>query len=446
MPGALSSTPATSLALPALANVVLVAAVARGRTVEVLAVAVLAPAVLAVLARPQRGILLLVALVPFNGLLLLASLPPAAAAWKEVLVLVPLGATFVAPASARGASGRRLPGWAPAVGGLLLLSAGSALVVGGLQAAVGLKVLFFYVLAAIAVWRCPLDDRERDLLVTVLMAVGVVTAAVGVAQVVAGPERLNALGYEYNTTIRTTGGFLRAFSTFNQPFGFGFFVMLVLLVGIPQAFAEPRRLRNRVFVLCLPLLGLGLVLTFVRGAWIGLALGLAYVGWTRHRALLLGLPLAALGLVFLPADVAAPALSSSSSVERVSSWGQRVSEIGAHPGGGGIGATGAASEKVSALRGRADVYQPDNFYLKVALELGVVGLWLLVLLLAAAFASTRARAGAGGRDGALALGTSAMVVAAAGASMVATYFEIFPMDLYFWVLLAVVATCAPESP
>jgi hypothetical protein len=37
------------------------------------------------------------------------------------------------------------------------------------------------------------------------------------------------------------------------------------------------------------------------------------------------------------------------------------------------------------------------------------------------------------------------VLAAATVSLVATYFEVFPMDAYFWMLLAVVATCVPES-
>jgi hypothetical protein len=38
-----------------------------------------------------------------------------------------------------------------------------------------------------------------------------------------------------------------------------------------------------------------------------------------------------------------------------------------------------------------------------------------------------------------------MTLAAAAASVVATYFEIFPMDVYFWLLVSVVATCNRES-
>lgn len=426
------------------ANLALGLALVTGRAVPVLVLAVVLPILVAVVGRPQRGILLLAALVPFNGLLLIAPLPPLAAAWKEALVLVTLASTFVGPPGARGPTGHRLPAWWPAVAGLLALGSASALVVGGIQGLVGLKVTFFYILVAVIVWRCPLDERERDLLVTILMVAGVLTAAVGVVQQLVGAERLYELGYEYNTTIRTTGGFLRAFSTFNQPFGFAFFLMLSLLIGIPQAFSEPKRLRNRLFVLCLPVVGLGLVFTFVRGAWIGVALGLAYIGWTRHHLLLLALPLVAVSLPFLPSEVATPVLSGSSSAERVSSWQDRISEVGTHPAGAGIGATGSASEKVATLREDADIYQPDNYYMKIALELGVVGLWLLLLLLTSAFLSARVAARQlSSRDRDLSLGVAAMVLAAAAASFVATYFEIFPMDVYFWLLISVVATTDP---
>jgi hypothetical protein len=51
-----------------------------------------------------------------------------------------------------------------------------------------------------------------------------------------------------------------------------------------------------------------------------------------------------------------------------------------------------------------------------------------------------------GRDAALAEGVAASILASAAAAMVATYFEIFPMDLYFWLLLGVVAARYAELP
>jgi hypothetical protein len=87
-------------------------------------------------------------------------------------------------------------------------------------------------------------------------------------------------------------------------------------------------------------------------------------------------------------------------------------------------------------------YQPDNYYVKMLLELGPIGLWafgtLLVAVLVSALRAARYTLGA---DSAFCLGVSASIVAACVASLVSTYFEIFPMDFYFWLLISAVG-CA----
>jgi hypothetical protein len=432
------------------ANLVLLVALLLGGDAAVLAVPLLASVALmafSIATRPQRGVLLLAALVPFDGLLLIAPFPSFINGWKEALVLLTFGATLVAPRGARATEDRRLPSWLPAIAGLGLLALVSAILIGGLQALVALKIGFFYLLVFAIIWRCPLDGRERDRLVTVLMVVGGITAVVGIIQQVAGQERLAALGYEYNVTIRTAGGFLRSFSTFNQSFPFALFLMLVLLIGLPIALTDPRRLRNRLFLLGLPVYGLGLLTTIVRAAWLGLGVGLLYLGLRRFRGLLLPLPLALVALLFLPSSLGAAALSSSSSRERVGLWEGNVATVLAHPLGVGIGTSGSASEKTAELaRTGAATYQPDNYYYKTLYELGLLGLWMLLLLLLSAFLSVRGSASQLlGSDAALAEGVSASVLAAAIVSTVATYFEIFPMDVYFWLLLGVVATCPTRS-
>src|SRR5919199_752435 len=127
------------------ANLVVAGLALAGRAPAALALALAAALAAAVLTRPQRGLLLLAALAPFNGLLLVAHLPAWVSGWKEALVLVTLAATMVAPPGAR-AGARPLPGWWPAAGALFGLGLASAAVVGGLQALVGMKVTFFYVL------------------------------------------------------------------------------------------------------------------------------------------------------------------------------------------------------------------------------------------------------------------------------------------------------------
>jgi hypothetical protein len=414
----------------------------------VVALPIAAVLVVKLVERPQRGVLLLAALVPFDGLREITSFP---AGWKEALVLLTLAATLVAPRESRGVPGRRLPSWAYVVAAFFLLGTVSALAVGGSQGLVGLKVGFFYVLIAVAVWRCPLDARERDRLVTILMAVGFVTAVFGIAQQVIGESKLVSWGYSYLVSVRTAGGYLRSFSTFVTNFPFALYLVLVLLIGIPSALVDPKRLRNRLFLLSIPVLIVGLVSSITRAAWIGLAVGLLYIGLTRFRSLFVVL---AHGLVWMvivllfAGGVGGVFLSGESLQERFDIWGTNVSAVARHPLGEGIGSTGSAAEKLTEVKGTTPkgILQPDNYYFKAILELGVLGLWIVLLLYVTAFSSANVAARRlAGYDGALATGVAASVLAAATVSLVATYFEVFPLDAYFWLLLAVVATCVPES-
>lgn len=176
-------------------------------------------------------------------------------------------------------------------------------------------------------------------------------------------------------------------------------------------------------------------------------MGVVYLGVRRYRALLLLIPLAAVAVLALPPEAASSALSSTSSVERTTGWRTNLSQISQNPFGVGIGATGGAAVKAAEFTGQEEIYQPDNYYMKMALELGVLGLWLFVLVLVSTFTLAHRQASIGPpEDRAFATGLSAVVLASAVASVVATYFEIFPMDLLFWVLAGTGATMASESP
>lgn len=411
----------------------------------------------AVLLRPQRGLLALAGLAPFNGLLLLVPHPGLVEGWKEGLTLATLAAAMVAPRSDgdRRAPERVLPSWVVPLGVFAGLSLLSLVALHSTQALVGAKINLFYVSVAFVAWRCPFDAADRDHLVSLLMACGFVTSVYGLVQQVLGGERLNALGYEWNSAIRTAGGNLRSFSTFDQPFPFAFFVMVVLLVCGSVALADPRRLRNRLFLWASPVLVAGMASAIVRGALLGFVVGAAWLVLRRFRFLLrIAVPVVLLALL-LPGGIASALTSSSSLGERTGGWTSIATQALAAPLGVGIGATGSAAEKGSGKDGAVgaavdgslqDVaYQPDNYYVKTVLELGVVGLWVFVALLVTAFQAARRSAGRSTGDGAgddrhLALGVAATVLAAAAGSFVATYWEIFPMDLYFWLFLGVITS------
>lgn len=421
-----------------------------------IALALLIPLGVNSLRRPQVGLLILAALLPYDGLLLLIDTPALVNGWKEGAVL----AIFVTSLfTSRRIDRPVVPGFWWPTAALVALGSASFLAGPGIGSLTGLKVTYFYLLLPVALWLAPLAAAERDRLVTILMVNGVVTSVIGLAQQVLGAERLNALGYEYNSQIRFAGGLLRSFSTFVQPFPFAFFVMIVLLVGTPIALSDRGRLRNRLFLACSPLLVAGMLSAVVRGAVLGLAVGGLYLLVTRYRVLSHGLLVALVGVALLPGPVVAALGSSSSLQQRTTGWVVEVFDEGIEPLGTGIGSVGAAAELVEFSDDPSDatfpspvgrpVYQPDNYYVKILIELGPLGLWFLLWSVGAAIAFahrlSRPSAPVSAADRSLAEGITGASLAAAAAALVSTYWEIFPVDAYYWLLLGVLPSLLRSS-
>jgi len=432
-----------------------IAAVATLRNpTEALVLALAIPALIALLQRPQRGILILVIGAPLSGLLTFIPHPGIVEGWKQFVVLVMLAGTFLGPSEGPTGKARSRPSWVIGLLPLLAMGALSGIAVGPTRAFFGLRQYFFYLLAAWAIWRRPPDARERDRIVTALMVIGVLEGFYALFQQYLGPDRLHQLGYAYNDTITFIGPRMRSFGTFQQPFGFAFFEMIVLLIGIPHALAEPDRPRSRWFLVFAPICLLGWAAAVIRGAILGLAVGITYLGVGRYRVLLLTIPAALVVVLLLPSGLVAPALSASSSQQRVAGWSENLHNVTMHPFGIGVGATGSAAIKVQAETEQASpspatgetTYEPDNSWFKILLELGVLGLWFFVLVVTAICSSTHQVAKRlSGVDAAFARGVTAMVLAAMAAAFVSSYFDIFPMDLFFWMLVAIVATMSAEE-
>lgn len=406
----------------------------------------------ALVVRPQRGVLVLAAIAPFDGLLVLVDDPGLLAGWKEALTLATLAATWWAPTRARRTERQPFPGYVVPLLGLFVLGLASLLWSPLAFTLFGLKVDFFYALIAVAIWRCPLDESDRDHLVTILMIGGLLTALVGLAQQRIGVFGLNDLGYEFDRSVRTTGNsVLRSFSTFELPFPFAFYLVLVLSIGLSVSLAAPNRRRNRLFLAASPILFVALLASFVRAGLVALAITGLYLLARRHRALIRIVPLALVALLAAPEAVWSATLSSTSLGERTDNWSATWATIVDRPLGSGIGTTGAAAERVAdddvevpetfGLPPEQQPFQPDNYYLKRALELGLPGLWLTITFLHHVLASTlaiRRRAGPG--DVPLIDGVIATLLGAIVAAVVATYWEIFPLDLYFWILLGALSS------
>jgi len=407
--------------------------------------------------RPQRGVLLLAALLPFNGLLQLLPHHGGISAWKEGLVLLTLACALLAPEAARASLDRRPPAWALPAAGLVLLGIVSIATTAGHAGRIGFKVTYFYYLLPLIIWRCPFSARDRDRLVTILMTTSVATAAFGIVQQILGGERLHQLGFEWNTALRTSGGRLRSISTFSQPFPFAFFVTMALLIALPVALADVNRRRNLFFLLSTPVLIFGMLTAIVRGAIIGLAAGLIYLAFSRHRALLHLAVVAFVVVLMLPGGFLKVLTSSSSLGQRQSGWGRTAGLIAERPLGWGLGTVGAAAEKAYPVPDDSTPsfglpikdlpYQPDNQYVNIGLQLGVLGLWLFVLILRGAYKEgRRVSALPVPADAALGAGITASIIAAVVGALVATYWEIFPLDAYFWMILGLLLSIGRVSP
>lgn len=404
--------------------------------------------------RPQRGLLVFAAVSPLHYILIFWFGASFHSGWKEAL----LGYTAVC-ALAR-APWRRLPRfnqpWAYVFVAFAAIGTISAVSTLPLNVALSpIKITFFYGLVfPLVVWLRPLDSRDRDHLVSIMMVMGLITGVYGIYQQIIGPEALAAQGFQYNTDIRTAGSLLRSFSTFGQPFPFALYEMVTLLVCGVVAAGDPRRLRNTAFLILTPVYLIAMSTAVVRAAFLGLIVGLLWIGFLRYRRVLTALAVAAVaaavGAALFSGPVLSTFLSSNSLGERGSGWTESITSVLSNPFGIGLGTTGSAAEVVAKATGATSVpYQPDNYFMKVAIELGPLGLWAFVgvLVVATAFTVRAMRSATSQFDRSLCLGVSAMVVAASAAALVSTYFEIFPDDAYFWLLLSAAAsTVAAPTP
>lgn len=406
------------------------------------------------LRRPQTGVLTLLALVPFNGLLAVA--PVTAAYWKEMCVLSILAASVVvSPPHRPWAS--QLQWTAPLV---LLVPFGviSALVTHGAAAFFPIKIAFFYLLLLLVIWRFPFTARDKDRLITILMVTATISALFGLAQQLLQGDRLVEMGYNWGEQIRTTGPLLRSFGTFNQPFPFGLYLMVALLTGLSAALIEPGRLRSRLFWPAAAVIFPALVFSVVRASYVGLLVGLVVLGVTQDsritRALRYVLGVVVLGLisflVFPSGSSSAAALFSSSSLQqRISHWTESFRSVLFHPLGTGLGNTGSSAVRSGpGFNPLEPPYQPDNQYLKILIELGVLGMALYTvvgILMVWSLLQLIRCLPAGKLDHAFACAALAVTAAACVAGVFATYLEIFPLDLLFWTIPAV-ACCVPARP
>lgn len=358
-------------------------------------------------------VLILLALVPFHALFAiwggeLTGQREVIAIWKELLILVITGIALAVSLPAVLKQGWREVLRKPSVVliGLILLAGLLANILHanyGTAFMVGIKTTAVPLILFLAVQPFASEISRRQL-VRVILVSACVVAVLAILQFLLVPTELLAkIGYSSSTILPFQGvhpdfPFSRSFSTLGGPNQLGTY--LILPFGFAMALAVKARSRKiRLLTATLAcLFVVAAVTSFSRSALIG-------IGVTAAMAILLAVPRKyrlVTGLMFvIVAFVVALVMwgtltnSSATIVDRFLVRGELTPSgvlggdeghidaivkgytmIMANPGGLGFGAAGPAS--FYALR----PILTENWYLQIAIEVGVIGLGLVLLLLA----------------------------------------------------------------
>jgi len=267
---------------------------------------------------------------------------------------------------------------------------------------------------------------------------------------------LGPLGYptDRDDIIRLIAGttIWRAVSTSVDPNIFGGLLMTGTLLLIGRVLGRPS---IRVWLMSLPVLaimGWALLLSYSRGAWVGLAAGVLFLALIRYRKALPIIALAVAVAVATLADsdfgkhlVSGFLVEDKAAAMRLGEYKDAVNFIGEYPFFGvGFGTTPSGS----AITPSADIYVGvSNIYLLMALETGLLGVagFGVVIGTAAVWAWRRYKTADPPAQAWIA--TASAVLFAAGVAGIADhYFFRFPhMVALFWALVAMLAAAARLS-
>jgi O-antigen ligase len=208
------------------------------------------------------------------------------------------------------------------------------------------------------------DDRTARRVLAAIYLSAVVPIAVGLFQLSTGGGTL-------------IGSFTRIDGTFAHPNPFAMYLVLLVVMGVALFEALPVAWRYAMASL-LTVAGLALFATYARGAWIAAIVGLVVMGLAQHRRRLVAVTIgvAVVLLLLIPStrerfgDLTAPdkpsGASSNSLTWRVDYWGDALDLAATNP------LTGIGLKNVSVALDEGA--QPHNDYVRVAVELGAVGL------------------------------------------------------------------------
>lgn len=303
----------------------------------------------------------------------------------------------------------------------------------------GFRAVFQYMLVFFAGFYLVRDNDDAKFLLTVVLVLGALMALYGIYQYVTGAP-MPARWVNAGEALKT-----RAFSITTSPNVLGSQMALLTPIAIGFAAAEKSWAKRLLWFLAAGVMGLCLVFTFSRGAWLAFAGALAVISILYDRRLLIaGVAAVVLVVIFVPSvstritSMFTPEyLEKSAGSGRIKRWFDAYDQMRLDPlFGVGLGHHGGAV----ANRHFGSIYT-DNYYMKTLAETGLLGLslflWLITTSLHQAYKAWQTLTDPRWRF--MAAGIFGGLLAVALHNGVENIFETPYMNTYFWLLLGLIA-------
>lgn len=249
----------------------------------------------------------------------------------------------------------------------------------------GYRATVQYLLWFFLITRLLRDERDFSRLYRLLCAAACLIALHGIYQYIVGVPIPASWTTHSEASVRT-----RVYSIFGSPNIMGdFMVMFVPMTAALAYFTDKKALRALAWGATV-LMCFACLFTMSRGAWIGMALAIVLFVLLVDRRLFLLLLAAAAGLMLVPfvrsrigflfTDEFAAASSSGGRSER---WRVGMALLkSANPWlGCGLGMFGGAIAMQNKVLDWVEYFYLDNYYLKILVEMGYVGLGAFLALL-----------------------------------------------------------------
>lgn len=305
-----------------------------------------------------------------------------------------------------------------------------------------------FILYAAALYHAVHTRAQLDALVAALVAVGTGVSAYGIVQYVF------KLGYQSKAWVDSGmfGSTFRVTATLENPNMLGEYLVLILPLAVAELFACRGTLRRCWYLVCCGVMGACMLLTFSRGAWLGLLFAAAVFVLLALPRLLWLAPLALAGLYFvLPASVIARFtsignLGDSSTSYRLYILLGTIAMLADGHWMLGIGPGEGAFDAVYPLYSYNAVVAPHshNLFLQILCDAGIAALvvfvWLLLRHVRSLCRAMYRESDAASRY--LQAGFTAGLLGFLLQGMTDYSFYNYHVMLVFWAYLAVGALCA----